>query len=381
MNGFRSLLRATRLAVPILLAASACTGGKALSVRSITQATLDSLPLDTVATGRLLCTADGRSSCPLHMAVANWLGRDRFVVWQPGAPVQLWSGNDTVPLALGATAGANGQPIFALAAGPDGRRIAIVARDPRLRLVTFDERGAVVSSRPLTEASEFAVRGMIGAQAVRQGVRFNTAGDSASFVVQRLSAIDDTTGTVILTVPLPWLPVHNHDIDLTTFFPPWPVYTLTGEGTLIWSPAARLELHAIGRTGREEWAITSDITGPKVTSADSAAMVARLLDPSSPSGLTPAQVDTMASRTGPVEPAVSGIIASPSGDLLVGGATQPSADSVVYYRLHRDGTPYARFRLGRRTTPLLLSGDSLLVHQPTEGEPWELRWLHLVAVR
>jgi hypothetical protein len=51
----------------------------------------------------------------------------------------------------------------------------------------------------------------------------------------------------------------------------------------------------------------------------------------------------------------------------------------VFYRLDPNGTPVARFTLDRRARILLAEGDSLLLHRPTEGEPWELRWVRLRA--
>ena len=85
----------------------------------------------------------------------------------------------------------------------------------------------------------------------------------------------------------------------------------------------------------------------------------------------------MVARTGKRHPAIGGFVVEPKGRILVASAASPTRDTVDYVLLTREGRPTHRFVLTGRTHPLLFAGDSLLVHRPTEGEPWELRWLRL----
>ena len=66
-------------------------GGKAPAVeRRISSAQLDSLPIVSVSDGRRVCEATGRDPCPLHRAVANWIGAGRFALWEPGNLVRIY---------------------------------------------------------------------------------------------------------------------------------------------------------------------------------------------------------------------------------------------------------------------------------------------------
>jgi hypothetical protein len=85
----------------------------------------------------------------------------------------------------------------------------------------------------------------------------------------------------------------------------------------------------------------------------------------------------MTAVNGPEHPVISGILLEPQGRVLVAGSVAPTRDSVEYLLLDRDGRPTNRFTMQRRTRPLIFAGDSMLVHRPTEGEPWEVRWMML----
>ena len=74
---------------------------------------------------------------------------------------------------------------------------------------------------------------------------------------------------------------------------------------------------------------------------------------------------------------VGGVTTLPDGRVIVAGVNVPRDSAAVFYRLDTEGVPVARFTLDRRARILLAEGDSLLLHRPTEGEPWELRWVRL----
>jgi hypothetical protein len=77
-------------------------------------------------------------------------------------------------------------------------------------------------------------------------------------------------------------------------------------------------------------------------------------------------------------PAISALVRSETGIVYVGGAVRPAADSVRWFRLSAAGEPTGRFTLSAMTRVLFARNDSLLVHRPTEGEPWEVRWIRLL---
>jgi hypothetical protein len=85
----------------------------------------------------------------------------------------------------------------------------------------------------------------------------------------------------------------------------------------------------------------------------------------------------MAARTPATYPAVTTILLSRDGRIVVGEAVVPNADSVSYLLLTKDGAPLTRFKLEAQAHPLLFSGDSLLVHRPAGGEPREARWIQV----
>jgi hypothetical protein len=82
----------------------ACTGADAPAPAkelTITAATIDSLPHDSLVDGGQVCLAWGYGTCPLHVAVANWLAPDRFALWEPGRQVGVYRVGDTVAAPIG----------------------------------------------------------------------------------------------------------------------------------------------------------------------------------------------------------------------------------------------------------------------------------------
>lgn len=102
-----------------------------------------------------------------------------------------------------------------------------------------------------------------------------------------------------------------------------------------------------------------------------------LEDQTDPHDVPASDTDTMVARTPKVHPAIGGLTIAPNGTILISGPLTPSCDSIDYWVLSSAGVPTARFALPSRTEVLLFAGDSMLVHRPTLGEPWEVRWLVL----
>lgn len=342
----------------------------------ITQATLDSLPRIEVSDGRLLCLSYGRDTCPLRSAVANWLDPDRFAVWEPGRPVQVWHGNDSLPMLIGASDGPDNGPVLALAVAKRNGDIVVLEGNSD-RLLHYNGSGRLTGQDLLERPSGFTVRGFVDAEPVIQ--RMRPIGPNGSTVVEflRLARPTDTTGVVAFTTPLPWMKLVTGQQTLPPFFPSMPTFAMAPDGALAWSSGDHFVIHRLDRASKELWTIKGDMTGPPITPADQAARRAELREGS---GLNEAQLDTMATRTGTTHPAISGLTINREGQLLAAGAETPGRDSVDFYRFAADGKPVGHFLLSKRVTVLLFSGDSLLVHRPTESDPWEIRWLHLKPV-
>src|SRR5690606_6962705 len=124
------------------------------------------------------------------------------------------------------------------------------------------------------------------------------------------------------------------------------------------------------------WRIEGD-HGPRVTPEE---MDARDSTIRASADLTPYSDEhfiEMRTRSDTLHPAVSGLTVTPTGDVIVARTLLRSRDSLQYLRINAEGQPIGRFALDRRVRILLAEGDSLLTHTPTEGEPWEVRWMRL----
>ena len=152
-----------------------------------------------------------------------------------------------------------------------------------------------------------------------------------------------------------------------------PLYVFGEDGSLTWSSAEHLWVRQLNPAGGTAWTVTSDITGPPVTPAELAAQRKELESAGNPA----IDLDTMEKLAPATHAAVASITLNRDGRVLVGRGNGVRADSTSYLLLSKAGVPSARFTLEQRAQPLLFTGDSLLVRRPTEGEPWEVRWLVL----
>ncbi len=347
-------------------------------VTVITQATLDSLPHKTITEGRRLCEADGRGSCPLGAAFGNWLDDTHFALWEPGRPVMIWSGTDTTALELGTTDGEQQAPVVALAVAKEGSGYRVLVTGGEDRLLHYNSAGHLEKPTALPQISGVFNRGFASDLILLERIRPIAGAPGMRFEVDVLGAATDTSGTPVMRLVLPWLTMADSvRLGLPPFFPAWPSFGVDRAGDFVWSPADRFVLHGSDAKGHERWTITGDFPGPEITPADMAARRAEALATGTSEGLTPEQVDTISNRTARYFPAISGIAASRKGDFLAVGAISPTHDSVTCYHIDADGKLLGQFQLPRRTRVVLFAGDSMLVHRPTEGEPWEVRWLKL----
>ena len=372
-----------RLRSPLTLAAAilmtACGGASpdataSGDVRQITTAALDSLPRTALTDGGRVCFATGYDSCPLHVAVANWLAPDRFALWEPGREIAVYRVGDTVGVPIGGVGSGAGMYANQSAVGADDNGDVLVVEATAGTLLHYESNGKFRKTKPLPTLFGVALWGFAGRVPLLQ--RF-TAVDSISLAnleVRVLTSAGDSAGRVALQLPIPWLRLDNNEVSAPLpFFPTQPLYAVADDGSLYWSSAERLWLRRLNRTGGTDWTLSSEIAGPAITPM---ALSARRKELEA-AGIPAIDLDSMAALTPATYPAVSGILLNRDGRIMLGREHIAGSDSVAYLILSKDGVPLSRFSLGARVHPLLLSGDSLLVHRPTEGEPWEVRWLLL----
>lgn len=365
------------LAAALLLGACADAGPGPAGAIVLDSAALAALPELRVEPGVLVCTALGQDGCPLRAAVANRLADGGIALWEPGLTVHRFGAGDTAGTPLG-QAGPGGSYLNAMAIASTGAdRYRVVTYDGEWRALTLDASGEVRATELITNPGPLAAMGFVGSQPVLQRMR-GWGGDTAGHLqVILLDRILDTAGTMVLDAPVPWLTGGTADLPpLPPLVASNPVWTLTDDGDLLWSPGDQFVVERRTRRGRVVWRLE----GPASRAATTALLDAReALLRTDPFRLPPSdeEIAAMRSRSDSLAPAVMGITATPDARVIVSRGIAPDGSEVEFLRLAADGTPDARFRLGQRTKILLAEGDSLLVHMPTEGEPWEVRWVRL----
>lgn len=365
-----------RLASALTAAAlliGACGDTKATGVeRMITAATLDSLPIVTLTDGGQVCSADGRSLCPLQTAVANWITSDRFALWEPGRPVGAWRVGDTVAVPIGNLGEVAGQYLNPSAVGTNGSGDILVVDARTDSLLRYDSQGKFLDSKSLPKMFGLTAWGFSGSVAVMQRITAKDSLSPAELELRVLKSAGDSAGRIVLHTVIPWLHLDNNEVSaaLPLFQVP-PIYAVDNDGGLTWSSGERLWVRRLSPSGDIEWTVSSTLTGPAISPNEIAARRQEL----QAGGVPAIDLDSMVARTPATHAAVTGILVGRDGRILVGRTNIPGSDSVSYIVLAKDGAPVSRLTLSSRVHPLLLSGDSLLVHRPTEGEPWEVRWL------
>jgi hypothetical protein len=364
---------------PLLILVAAC-GNRASSDSDapvLTEAAIAELPVITLEPGALMCTAIGADGCPLRGAVANRVDDRRIALWEPGFTVYLFEPNDTLgtPLGLSGPSGVYNYAVAITALGPDRFRL-IVAGQP-WRAIELNTAGDIRRVDTLPNPGMLTAIGYAGDRLVRQRMSGWQSDSGGVFTVTELDRLTDSTGRVLLEVPLPWLRGGNQNGPAV---PPLisaaPAWALAPNGDIVWSPGDRLMVERRSPSGRVRWHLDGD-AGPRVSAEDLDAREAAIRASADLLPYTEEHFAEMRARADTLHPAVTGLAVTPAGDVILARTLFPTRDSVDYLRISADGQPVGRFSLGRRARVLLAEGDSLLVHTPTAGEPWEVRWMRM----
>ena len=352
-------------------------GGEVTAERTVTSEQIAALPTLTVLDSRLVCTATGGDLCPLSSAVANRLDDRRIALWEPGRQVMILDAQHPSGHPFGVSGVNPGEYAVAVAVGPYKGGIAIVDEE-RNRLVQYDDEGKFTHEEALPSPTPNAAPGFVGNLPVLQTIR--APGDSgiARLRLQVLTTQEKREGETVLDVPVRWLRLRGDSaVSFTPLFAVSPVYAIDTDRSIVWSPGDSFRVERRAFNGQVKWALAGDLKGLPVTARDIELRRDDVYRNAPRGQLRPGELDSMVAATPQEFPVVSGIVLEPRGRILLAGSIAPSRDSVEYLLLGNDGTPTNRLKLERRVHPLVLSGDSLLVHRPTEGEPWEVRWLVL----
>jgi hypothetical protein len=344
--------------------------------RTLTAATLDSLPEMPVSEAHLVCLADGESPCPVDLATANWLHDGRFATWEPNRPVQIWSPNQPNPETLGEIGSGDGQyrAVATVAASGNGYVVIDAAAGQLLR---YDVSGRFQSGVPTPPSHMTRLTGFIGDIPFTQLILETGAGSPARFEVREIDGPGDTLGRAVLKLPLPWLRIRDGRPSAPLpLFPVLPSYTIAADSDVVWSAGDVFAVHRQSASGVLRWSLASDVTGPAVTAKE--IDEARAQIGSKPDRATRARFDSSVALTPKFHAAITGVLLGSDGRVLVVGAQVPARDSVDFYSLGNTGQPEGKFSLPRRSRVLLFSGDSILVQRPGANMHLELRWL-LVA--
>lgn len=371
--------RYASLAFLSLLLATACgttdAPPAAPAEHVLDSAALAELPALPVSEGSLLCTAIGTDECPLETAAANRLDGERIALWEPGSVIRVWRAGDTMGTPIGRTGGDESQYRLAIAVRAAGDRYRVITADSGWRRLDIGRDGTLLDQAIVPVRTPLTLVGYVGDQAVRQRMHGWNVGDGGRLTVTLLESATDTAGRDILVTPVRWL------IGGTQSTPPLPPYIAAspswalnpGDG-FAWSPGDSLVVEYRDLDDRLRWRLRGP-AGPPVTERDMTLRESAVREASRMLPLIDEDFTSMRDRSDSVHPAVSALAVTPDGEVVVALATVPSRDSIDYLRLAADGRPIGRFTLERRVRILIAEGDSLLVHRPTEGEPWEVRWL------
>jgi hypothetical protein len=342
--------------------------------RTITAAGLDSLPPVALRDGRLVCLADGVSTCPTGTVTANWLAGGSFATWEQHKVVEVWHPGATDPSTLGEVGNADNQydAVLSVAATPTGYTIISLSGQ---HVLSYDATGVYRSSLPVPPIRLSRTAGYSGSVAFSQLIHEAGHDSVAVFEVRLIDGPGDTIGKTVLSTRLNWFKLHG---DRTTaplpLFPTLPSYAFAADSDIIWSPGDVMSVERQSPSGALRWSLKSEATGSPILPADLKATRERI--PADDRGRL-ASFDSSAAHTGKFYPAVGGLLLARDGRVLVSGPQVPGRDSVAYYVLGNTGQPVGRFGMPARTRALLFDGDSLLVQRSGANTNLELRWLVL----
>lgn len=371
------------LATIALLILAGCGGSGDRPVvateHTVTATELAALPTLTVDTGVRVCLATGYDDCPLHRAVANPLGGGRIALWEPNRTIMVWSPTDSSGSGVGRSGTKPGEYRSALAIRAKGSGYQIVAIDSgRQTLLDLDRNGDITRRSPLPMITGQAITGFVGDQPIRQRFHGWASADGGELQLIRLKQPTDSVGETILEAPVAWM--RGGTVEQPPFpplvatTPSWGMSTT--DGTLYWSPGSTFQVEARNRSGKVIWRLDGP-AGPAVTPADLDALEDSARARATLMPFAEEDFNKLRERSDSTFPAIAGMIALPTNGVLAVGPLTHGDSTRRYYRIDADGVPTAQFVLGARTHVLLAAGDSLLVHRPTMGEPWEVRWLEL----
>lgn len=371
----------------LTIALAACGGGSARDAaptptitRELDSAALAALPIDSVTNAHRLCLATGYDPCPLRYPMAVRLDAKEIALWQPGRPIGIARAGDTTLHQLGTfgSPGASYATVMAIRRQGSGYEVVDV-KNGMYGLVRLNASGGQTGRTPLPHVGSLATVGFLGGDIVTQDFRGWERDGTGALIVKKLRDATDTIGTTILEAPVEWMKGGSSAGPLPRpFFASAPLWTRVTGGDLIWSPGDvfRIERKEPSVTGAIRWVLTGP-DGPRVTPEDMALREKEIRGALSGLPLTEEEFASMRSRSDSLVPPISGFVPYPDGGLLVMGPLSPSLATTTWLRLDPKGKPVSRFSLDSRARVLLAEGDSVLVHRPTESEPWEVVWMRL----
>ncbi len=371
--------RLTRLPALLAVAAIACgdSATTAPTIITATEASIAALPVLVADSGSQVCEADGYSACPFNQAVANRLENGQIAIWEPGQPVMLLTAGDSAHTLLADIPDRPYNAVIAIASsGSD--RYRVLDYGPTWRAITLSVDGTVHQVDTLPDPEPLTSIGFVGSRVIRQQYSDWDSDSSGRMIVEVLERVTDTAGTTILDAPVDWL---RGGTATQPPIPPMiaanPVWALTTDGELIWSPGDRMLIERRTRRGNVIWRLDGSLSVP-VQPEDLEAREAALRE--SLSGLPLADIDfeMMRERSDTILPAVTGLTITPAGTILAAVATPLTADSIAFLRIDAAGQPTGQFKLPGDHRVVLADGDSLLVLRKLgETELREVRWLTL----
>jgi hypothetical protein len=313
----------------------------------------------------------------LRSALANRLDDGRIVIWEPGFTVTAFAAGDTVGTPIG-RAGPAGQYGYAAAATQlrsDRFRLILVGQ--QWIAIELNSAGEILRTDTLPDPGALTALGYIGNRLVRQRMHGWMSNAGGHFTVTALSGLTDTIGTTLLDAPLTWLPGGDtNGPPVPPMIASSPSWSLSSNGDVVWSPGSRLVVERRSPSGQVRWRVEGP-GGPPVSGEEFAAREAAVRAATVGMPYTDDDYAAMRERSDTLHPAVSGVIVTPTDEVLVARTVFPNRPMVEYLRLDANGLPNGRFTLDRRVRVLLAERDSLLVHTPTEAELWEVRWMRL----
>lgn len=365
----------------LLLSACGTDAAEDVYVDTLTAAEFDSLHIASVTDGSLMCTADGYSNCPLGSAYANRIDDGGFALWEPGRRVLArWEG-DTAFTAVGALdTSANRYGFVGAVRGLSGNRIGIIEVGPRAVYSVLDRDGLLTERDTLVVPEGEVSIGFTNGHTVMQRIVKWTPERGGEFTVTILDRVTDTSGQLMLRMPIPWLQGTADSLEIPPLLAYLPSYAMIRDGGLVWSAGTSVMIERRDHRANPMWRVLGPM-GPRITVEELDRREAELRE-SIPSegGLTEGDLAIMRGKTDSLHQAVAALLPTPQGEVFAALMPNPTADSVTWLFIGRNGNTESKFKLGRRTRPLLATDDSILVHRPTEGEPWEVRWLRIGTI-